>query len=411
MVPFQSLVARSMTRATYILAILWLIAGISSLASAEPGVTANEILFGQVAALDGPAGFLGREMRTGIVAAFEEANRAGGVKGRKLRLISEDDGYEPTKSIEAAKRLLSDGKIFALIGSVGTPTSAATQPITAEAGVPFLAPFTGAEFLREPSRSNVVNIRASYFQETETVVERLTKDQGIARIAILYQDDAFGRAGLLGVQRALDRRGMRLVAEASFERNTVAVKSAFLNIQRATPEAIILIGPYKPCAAFIKLAHVLRMNAVFASISFVGANSLADELGPEGRDVIVTQVVPCPRDVSLPAVADYRRALSAADPSAKPGYVSLEGYLAGRLTIAALEKERGDPNRERFLQTIFSNSFDFGGVTLSFGPSQNQGSAEVYITVLQVDGTLKPISHLLRKSSLTNGRRNSRQKR
>jgi branched-chain amino acid transport system substrate-binding protein len=368
-------------------------------ASAEPGVASDTIAFGQVAAFEGPAGSLGRDMRAGILAAFEEANRAGGVKGRKLALISEDDGYDPAKSIAATRKLLNEGKIFGLIGAVGTPTSAATQPIAAEAGVPFIAPFTGAQFLRDSAKKNVVNLRASYFQETETMVERLTKDKGITKIAILYQDDAFGRAGLKGVQRALEKRGMTPAAAASFERNTTAVKVALLTIEKTKPEAVILVGPYKPCAEFIKLARRLDVNPVFVNISFVGSNALANELKAEGSGVVVTQVVPFPDDAALPVVAQYKAALRATDPAAKPGFVTLEGYLAGRLVIAGLQKQEGEPRRQAFLDTIFSSSFDFGGFKLAFSPENNQGSSDVFLTILQSDGAFKPAADLASSGS------------
>jgi len=153
-------------------------------AAADPGVSSDKIVFGQAAALDGPASALGQGMRDGIKAAFAEANKAGGVKGRTLELISADDGYEPTKSIAAAKKLIDEDKVFALIGPVGTPTSAAVEPIAAEAGVPFIGPFTGVEFLRDPAKAHVVNVRASYFQETEAMVQHLTEDLGVQRIAI-----------------------------------------------------------------------------------------------------------------------------------------------------------------------------------------------------------------------------------
>ena len=201
-------------------------------AAAENGVTADKIVFGQAAALDGPASALGQGMREGLLAAFAEANKAGGVKGHKLELISVDDGYEPNKSIAAAKQLIDQDKVFALVGSVGTPTSVAVQPIAAEAGVPFIGAFTGAEFLRDPYKPGVVNVRASYFQETETMVEHLTKDLGVTRIAIFYQDDAYGQAGLAGVKRALDQRHMQLVSEGTYERNTTAVKGALLSIKK-----------------------------------------------------------------------------------------------------------------------------------------------------------------------------------
>ncbi len=363
-------------------------------ALADPGVAADKIVFGQAAALEGPAAALGTGMRDGIQAAFAEVNKKGGVHGRKLELISVDDGYEPNKSIEATKKLINDDKVFALIGPVGTPTSSATQPIATEAGVPFIGPFTGAEFLRNPFKPNVVNVRASYFQETEEMVERLTKDLGVKKIAILYQDDGFGRAGLAGVQKALDKRGMKLVAEGNYERNTVAVKSALLNIRKGNPEAVIMIGAYKPCAEFIKLARQVKLNATFINISFVGSNALAKDLGGAGDGVVITQVVPFPEDTSLPVVAQYQAALKAANPSAEPGFVSLEGYMVGRLTVAALEKISGEPTRKALLETVMSNSFDLGGVTLTYGKDDNQGMDKVYLTVIQADGKFKPVTAL-----------------
>lgn len=365
-----------------------------SIVSAEPGVSPDKILFGQAAPFEGPAAGLGLDMRLGLRAAFEEANRAGGVKGRKLELNTIDDGYEPTKSIEAVKKLLDEDKVFALVGPVGTPTSAATQPIALQAGVPFIGPFTGAEFLRNPFQPNVVNVRGSYFQETEEMVERLVKDRGASRIAILYQDDAFGRAGLAGVQRALAKRNMTLAAEGTFERNTVAVKSALLAIQKGKPEAVIMVGPYKPCAEFIKLARQVKLDALFVNISFVGSNALARELGKAGAGVVVTQVVPFPNDDKIPVVASYQAALKAVDAQAQPGFVSLEGYMVGRLVIAALQKIDGEPTRKALLDTIFANTFDLGGAKLVYGDKDNQGMDEVFLSVIQEDGSFKAVSDL-----------------
>ena len=269
---------------------------------AEDGVFKDKILFGQVAALNGPAQGLGQGMREGIIAAFEEANRAGGINGRKLELKSLDDGYEPEKTIVATNKAITEEKIFALVGAVGTPTSRAGQPIATAAKVPFIGPFTGAEFLRNPFNRYVVNIRSSYFQETEAWIEHLTKDLGITRIAILYQDDTFGLAGLNGVKKAMAKREMSLVAEGTFKRNTTAVKSALLEITKGQPQAIVTVGPYKPIAEFIKLARQLKVDAVFVAISFVGSDSLAQELGNQGAGVIVSQVVPFPGDKALPVV-------------------------------------------------------------------------------------------------------------
>ena len=361
-------------------------------ALADDGVSKDRILFGQVAALNGPAAALGQGMREGLLAAFEEANRAGGVHGRKLELKSVDDGYEPEKTIEATKRIIVEDKVFALVGAVGTPTSKAGQPIATEAKVPFIGPFTGAEFLRNPYNRYVVNIRSSYFQETEAWIEHLTKDLGITKIAILYQDDAFGLAGLEGVKKAMAKRNMTLVAEGTFKRNTTAVKSALLEIMKGRPQAIVTVGPYKPVAEFIKLARAQKeLNTVFVAISFVGSDSLATELGNQGGGVIISQVVPFPFDKSLPVAVSYRAAIAAINPNAKPGFVSLEGYLVGRLTVEALKRIPGELTREALLDAIDKAPFDIGGVTLSFGPAKNQGSDQVYFTILQSDGSFKPI--------------------
>jgi branched-chain amino acid transport system substrate-binding protein len=369
--------------------------GSGTSARAEDGVTKDRIIFGQVAALEGPAQALGQGMREGLLAAFAEVNRAGGVAGRKLELKSADDSYEPQKTIEAMKKMLGEEKVFAIVGAVGTPTSNAGQPIATEAKVPFIGPFTGAEFLRNPYKRYVVNIRTSYFQETQAWIEHLTKDLGITKIAILYQDDTFGQAGLDGVKLAMAKRNMSLVASGTFRRNTTAVKSALLEIMKANPEAVVTVGPYKPVAEFIKLARQAKMDAVFVAISFVGSDALAQEMGDKGAGVIVSQVVPFPGDKSLPVVASYQTALAALDPEAKSGFVSLEGYLVGRLVIEALKRVPGEPTREALLDAItYTGSFDLGGVELMYGPENNQGMNEVFFTILQADGSFMPVTRL-----------------
>jgi branched-chain amino acid transport system substrate-binding protein len=363
---------------------------------AEDGVFKNKIVFGQVAALNGPAQALGQGMREGILAAFEQANRTGGVGGRELELKSIDDSYEPEKTIEATNKAIKDEKVFALLGAVGTPTSKAGQPIATAAKVPFIGPFTGAEFLRNPFNRYIVNIRSSYFQETEAWIEHLTKDLGITSIAILYQDDVFGLAGLAGVKKAMAKRNMALVAEGTFKRNTTAIKSALLEIMKGQPQAVVTVGPYKPIAEFIKLARQLKFDPLFMAISFVGSDSLAQELNGQGAGVVVSQVVPFPGDRSMPVVTSYQSALAAVSQNSRPGFVSLEGYLVGQLVVEALKRIRGEPTRETFLDAIESAPFDLGGVTLSFSATQNQGSNQVYFTVLQADGSFRPVTRLVK---------------
>ena len=360
-------------------------------AAAEDGVAADSITFGQAAVLEGPASALGQGMRAGIQAAFDEVNARGGVHGRKLKLVSRDDGYEPDRAIAETKKLIDEDKVFALIGPVGTPTSAAAQPIATAAHVPFIGPFTGAGFLRNPKLDNVINVRASYGAETEAWIKHLTEDLKVKKIAIFYQDDAFGRAGLDGVKAAMGKRGLELAAEATFERNTVAVKTALLTLKRAEPEAVVMVGPYKPCAEFIRLARKLEFNPVFVNISFVGASALARELGPDGKGVVVSQVVPFPWDTSLKVVADYQAAIKST-----PDFVSLEGYLVGRLAIAALEKMGREPTRDGLIKAIKdTGTFDIGGLAMTFGPSKNQGLDQVFLTVIQADGSFKAVDKLM----------------
>ena len=359
------------------------------------GVSDQRVLFGQSAAFSGPAQALGTNMRLGIEAAFNEVNNAGGVHGRRLELVSFDDAYEPEAAIANTTRLIDEEQVFALIGAVGTPTSRSATPVAAEAGIPYLTPFTGAAFLRDPEWDNIINLRSSYNQETEEMVARLTEDLGIERIAVMYQDDSYGQAGYRGAWDALDRRGMKPTSVGRYPRNTTAVKTGLLDLMDGSPEAVIIIGAYKPVSALILWARQLEFDPVFVNISFVGSNALAQELGATGAGVYVTQVVPFPQDDSIPIVASYHRALQSYDPTAEPGFVSLEGYMAGRLAIAGVESCGQEVDRKCFLDNIKgSGPIDLDGFILEYGETDNQGSDKVFLTVIGRDGAYHPIDTL-----------------
>ena len=361
----------------------------------EAGIFDKHILFGQSAAFSGPAGELGKNMRYGIQAAFQEANKRGGVHGRLLKLLSLDDAYEPEAAIANTRRLIEKEGVFALIGAVGTPTSRSATPVAAAANVPYIAPFTGAAFLRQAKLQNVINLRASYDQETETMVARLTMDLGIERIAVVYQDDSFGLVGYLGVRKALERRSLEPVAIGAYPRNTTAVKTALLDLRSANPGAVILIGAYQPVATLISWARHTGWEPVFMTISFVGSNALAQMLGPAGTGVFVTQVVPFPRDDTLRVAAVYRQALRAYDSKLVPGFVSFEGYLAGRLAIAALERCGPEINRTCLLNGLRrAEIIDLDGFKLHYGDNDNQGSDAVFLTVIGMDGRYRSIDTL-----------------
>lgn len=353
----------------------------------NPGVSADRVLFGQSAAFSGRAQELGDNMRLGIETAFHEVNQAGGVHGRMLELKTSDDRYEPGYAVQSTKWLIQQEGVFALIGAVGTPTSRMASPVAQDAGVPFIAPFTGAEFLRDPALDTVLNLRASYHQETEEIIARLTEDLGITRVGVFYQDDAFGQDGLEGARMALERRSMEPVGAWHYERNTGAVIEATLSIIEANPEAVIMIGTQDAVATTIKLVN-RDIRPVFVTVSFVGGKALADSLEEQGAGVYSTQVVPFPEDGSIPVVSRYHAALANYSPEAEPGFVSLEGYLAGRLAIFGLEACGPELNRQCFIDALHtSDVIDIDGFQLKYGPDDNQGSDSVFLTVIGPDGT------------------------
>ncbi|MEQ1518802.1 MAG: ABC transporter substrate-binding protein, partial [Usitatibacteraceae bacterium] len=287
------------------------------------GVTSDTILIGQSAALSGPAEQLGKEMKAGAEAYFDVVNKSGGINGRKIKLISADDGYEPDKAAANTKKLINDDGVLALFGYVGTPTSNAALPIFTQSRVPFVGAFTGAQSLREPFNRYVFNVRASYFDETEAIVQHLVLS-GAKRIAVFYQNDAYGKAGLAGVERAMKKRNIAISTTATVERNTVDVAKAVQAISKDNPAAVVMISAYKSCAAFIKEMQSAGAFPQFWNVSFVGSKALADELGDAGRGVQISQVVPFPYSDVNPIVREYQKRIGGPD---KVSFTSLEGYL------------------------------------------------------------------------------------
>ena len=361
-----------------------------------PGVNADTITFGQSAALTGPSAALGQGMKLGIEAAFKEANDAGVVAGRQLKLTTKDDGYESDRAFTATRQLIDDEQVFALIGAVGTPTSRAALPLAEEAEVPFVAPFTGAQLLRGEELAQVLNFRASYHQETAKMVDLLSQ-AGKTRVAVLYQNDSYGNDGLNGVKMAVDAQaGMELVGSWYYRRNTTAVNSAVFRIAAANPDAVIIIGGYQPADALIeKLRMKLEPDPTFLAVSFVGSNALANELGSDGEGVYVTQVAPLPSDTSSEVVNNYRNALTTYYPQETPGFISLEGYIAGRLAIERLKACGVNLTRECFLNVLGSaTTVTIDDLTLQYGPGDNQGSDDVHLTVIDANGQLQPATSI-----------------
>ncbi len=357
----------------------------------ENGVSDKEIVLGQSCALGGPAQALGQGMRAGLLAYFKMINEKGGIKGRQIRLISLDDGYEPARAILNTRNLINQEKVFLLVGEVGTPTSKAVVPIIEKMKVPFVGPFTGAEFLRNPYKHYVVNVRGSYYQEMERLAQYLVDKKGLKRIACFYQNDGYGQAGLNGIKLALKRRSMELIGTGTYERNTLAVRSGLLAIRRSKPDAVIMVGAYKPCATFIKLAKKVGMKkTIFCNISFVGTEALRKELGPDGEGCIISQVVVYPWNTSIPLVKEYHEAMKKYEPTESIGFVSLEGFMVAKFLCQALLK-CPTLDRETLLQTINQTAkFDLGGMTLEYGEKDHQGMDQVFLTVIK-NGKVVPL--------------------
>ena len=359
-----------------------------------PGVTDTSVVLGQACALKGPAAGLGRGMRSGLECYFEVANAAGGAGGRQVELKSLNDGYEPKKTELTTRTLIDKVGVFAMIGGVGTPTSKVAVPVCEERETPYVGPFTGAEFLRNPYKRWVVNVRASYYQEMERHAQYLVDELGLERVACFYQDDSYGKAGLSGIELALERRGMELCSTGTYQRNTTAVAAGLESVAAAEPQAVVMVGAYKSCAAFIKAAKAdaRTQDCVFGNLSFVGTMNLLEELGDAAEGCIVTQVVPFPWDQDVPVVAEYHKAMKAAKRADEIGFISLEGYLVGKFFCQVLDEVEGDLTRASFVDTVGRvRDFDLGGVVLRYGEEDHQGLDEVWMTVYR-GGEVQPVS-------------------
>jgi len=350
-------------------------------ARAETGVTDREVVVGQFAAFSGPAGQLGQRMRAGIEAHFKAVNASGGVNGRQLKLVVRDDGYEPEKSKVAVKALIEEDKVFALIGSVGTPTGLAALPIFSAANVPMVGMFTGAEGLRQPFNRNVFHVRASYFDEAERIVQHLTT-LGVKKIAVFYQDDAYGKTVLDGVNRALARRQLKTVATGTVERNSVDVAKSLNAILPANPEAIVQVSAYKSCAAFIKQARAKGFGGQFFNVSFVGSQALADELGDAGNGVVISQVVPFPYGASTAVVREYQQRMKEAGQK-EIDFSSLEGFLTAKVFTEGLKRAGRNLTHESFITGLESmHEVNLGGFLISYGPNSHTGSSFTDLTIV-----------------------------
>jgi len=353
---------------------------------AVPGVSDREILIGSCSALEGPSHFLGTETVTGAKAYFDMTNDAGGVDGRKLKLISYDDSYDPAKTEGCFNRLMEQ-KVFALGFFVGTPTAVKYLPMAESNKIPLVGLFTGAQTLYVPLRHWVVNVRASYFDETREQVNGLWRTLGYKKIGVIYPDDPFGATVLEGVKTALKTHGAEPIATGSYQRQTAQAGGAIDSVRAANPEAVVVVGPANTVAPILKQAHAKGWKPFFLTVSFVGTDDLIQEAGSDAEGMVVTQVVPPYYLTEYKTVALYRRTLAKYYSSAQPNFVSLEGFVDAMVLVEGLKKAGKELTREGLIRGIESlHEFDMGlgpKLKLNYSAKEHKGFDSVIPTVVR----------------------------
>ena len=357
---------------------------------AAPAVFAqqgNTIRLGQTLPLSGPLTELGTEYRDGAQTYFRWINSKGGVHGRKVELLTLDDGYVVDRTTENAKKLL-DEDVFAFFGMFGSANYAALLPLINERSVPSIAPYTGADSLRTANSPTTFWLRASYGDETEKIVDQLTT-LGINRIAVFYQDDAFGKAGLAGVEAALAKRKLKVLATGVYDKTKNDVGSAVKAIGAADPQAVVMISTYKPTAAFVKQMRLSGKLPQFFALSVVGVKALNAELGSESAGIAISQVVPFPDSATAPVVREMRQLPAEMLPPAGITYTTLEGYIAARVAVEGLRRAGPNPSREKFVSALETlKDYDVGGFPVNYAGGSRLGSRFAEVTIVGKSGKL-----------------------
>lgn len=364
-------------------------AGASALAG-FPAVHAqsDRIILGQSAAFSGPAAQLGIQLHAGAKLYFDQLNAQGGIGGRSIEIVKLDDGYEPGRCEENTRKLLEQD-VTALFGYVGTPTSAVALPMATKAKVPFFAPFTGAMVLRNPFNRYAFHVRASYNDETALIINQL-RNVGLSKVAVFYQNDAYGKAGLEGVQLAMAKHNLKPVALATVERNSLDVSKAVETINASAPEAVIQITAYASSAAYIRAARRAGYGGGFYNVSFVGTQALSDELGKFGAGVVISQVVPSPYTGSRAISREFADAVRRSNGAVQLNFSSMEGYIAAKVMAEGLKRSGGKGGADGLIGGLESiNNLSLGGFNVNFSKSDHAASDFVEMSMLTGDGRVR----------------------
>lgn len=351
---------------------------------AGPGVTDGEIVLGQSLDLSGPLAEMAPDMVNATKVCFDAVNAQGGVHGRRLRLLTLDDGYKPDNTVKNVGKMIAEDGVFALCNLTGTANVAAILPMLGKENppVPLISPFTGADVVRTPAIDHVFNIRASYGDEAEKLVQHLTT-LGVPRISVLWVNNGFGKDGLAGVRKSMEKRGQKLHSDAPIQADSSDVQQAVATLSASEPDAIIMITAGAPTVSFIKTYRKVSRGARFYTLSVMGTQATLRALGADGVGVVVTAVVPFPWSQSLPLAREYRAALQKGGFESSVSFIGLEAYLNAKVLVEGLRRAGKDLTRARFIQGLESmRHVDFGGFEVDFGKGVRQGSRFVDLTII-----------------------------
>ena len=370
---------------------IWGTCAVLALAMATPAAIAQEVVIGQVAPLSGVLASTGHQMVVGGQIYFDAINAQGGINGAKIRHVVVDDGYKVADTVRLTRELLARPEVVALFGFAGTAnvTQLLTDGVLEAGGAALVAPYTGGESLRNPFNPWIFHVRAGYADEAEHTVQQLTT-LGMNRIAVMYQDDGFGKAGLLGVTNALAKRNLKLAVAAGYERNTDKVEDAVKKIKASDAQAIIMVSVNKSTAAFMKLYRESGGGAQMYNISVVDPAELVKLAGLKNAHGLgISQVVPYPYMPNLPVVREYQTMLKKYAPKELVNYTSFEEFVGAKVLVEALRRAGPNPTRAKVVKALESmGSYDTGGITISYSPSNRIGSRYVEVTVIGSTGKL-----------------------
>lgn len=370
----------------------WRGLAVAAMLAALQGLPARaDIVVGQVAPLSGVLATTGQQMVLGGRVYFDWINAQGGIHGEKIRVVVADDGYKVDETLRLTRELVADAQVVALFGFAGTANIAQllNDGVLAQAGIALVAPYTGGEPLRTPFNPWIFHVRAGYADEAEHMVKQLTT-QGIRRVAVLYQDDAFGKAGLAGVEAALRRRQLEVATAAPYERNTDQVETAVRQVLAAQAQAVIMVAVNKPAAAFVRQYREAGGGGQLFNISVVDPAELVKLAGLQhARGLGISQVVPYPYQGTLPAVREFQRLLRQYAPGAEVNYTNFEEFLGAKVLVEALRRAGPKPTRAAVIRALESlTALDLGGVRVGFSRDDRIGSRFVEVTVIGSAGRL-----------------------